>query len=84
MNYLRLSALLATAGLAAALSGCVVAPIDPGPVAVYPGPSVYVDPAPVVVVPGPGYYGGFYGFRGYRGHGGYGGYRGFRGHGHWR
>ncbi|MFC5523427.1 hypothetical protein [Polaromonas jejuensis] len=62
MNYMRFSGLLATAGLAALLSGCVVAPIGPRPYAVYPAPAVYVDPAPVVVVPAPGYYG----YRGYR------------------
>lgn len=60
MTYMRFSGLLATAGLAALLSGCVVAPIGPRPVAVYPAPPVYVEPAPVVVVPAPGYY---YGYR---------------------
>ena len=63
MNYKRLSA-LAAAGLAALLSGCVVAPIDPGPVAVYPSRPVYVQPAPIVVAPAPGYY-----YRPYRRHG---------------
>jgi hypothetical protein len=56
MNYKRLSALAASAGLAVLLSGCVVAPIDPGPVAVYPSRPVYVQPAPIVVAPAPGYY----------------------------
>ena len=56
MNYKRLSAFAAAAGLAVLLSGCVVAPIDPGPVAVYPSRSVYVQPAPIVVAPAPGYY----------------------------
>ena len=65
MKYMRFSGLLATTGLAALLSGCVVAPIGPRPYAVYPAASVYVEPAPVVVVPGPGYY-GRYGYRGYR------------------
>ena len=59
MNYKRLSALAASAGLAVLLSGCVVAPIDPGPVAVYPSRPVYVEPAPVVVVPAPGSYRGY-------------------------
>ncbi|SFU48605.1 hypothetical protein SAMN05216350_102130 [Polaromonas sp. YR568] len=56
MNYKRLSALAAAGGLAALLSGCVVAPIEPGPVAVYPSRPVYVQPAPIVVAPAPGYY----------------------------
>ncbi|MDB5967154.1 MAG: hypothetical protein JWQ72_3654 [Polaromonas sp.] len=56
MNYLRLGALIASAGAAALLSGCVVAPIGPRPYAVYPVRPVYVEPAPVVVVPAPGYY----------------------------
>jgi len=59
MNNKRLPALLATAGLAALLSGCVVAPIAPRPVAVYPAQPAYVEPAPVVVVPAPGYYRGW-------------------------
>ncbi|MEO6016898.1 MAG: hypothetical protein ABIP46_06555 [Polaromonas sp.] len=57
MNYMRLSGLVAAAGFAALLSGCVVAPIGPRPYAVYPARPVYVEPAPVVVVPAPGYYG---------------------------
>lgn len=56
MNNKRLPALLAVAGLAALLSGCVVAPVAPRPVAVYPAQPVYVEPAPVVVAPAPGYY----------------------------
>jgi hypothetical protein len=63
MNYMRFSSLLLTAGAAALLSGCVVAPIGYRPYAAYPAASVYVEPAPVVVVPAPGYYG--YGHRGY-------------------
>ena len=66
MNYLRLSASLAVAGVAALLSGCVVAPL--GPRAGYYGSQpVYVEPAvaPVVVVPAPRYYGGGY-YRGGR------------------
>ncbi len=59
MNYKRLSALTGAAGLAVLLSGCVVAPIAPRPVAVYPARPVYVEPAPVVVVPAPGYYRGY-------------------------
>lgn len=59
MNYKRLSALAGAAGLAVLLSGCVVAPIAPRPVAVYPARPVYVEPAPVVVVPAPGYYRGY-------------------------
>ena len=74
MNIKRLSGLLALAGLATLLLGCVVAPIGHRPYGVYPAASVYVEPAPVVVVPAPGY-GGYYGYRGYRGH---------RGHGYWR
>ena len=65
MKYMRFSGLLAMTGLAALLSGCVVAPIGARPYAVYPAASVYVEPAPVVVVPRYGYYGG-YGYRGYR------------------
>ena len=67
MHYMRIPVLLATAGLAALLSGCVVAPIEPYPVAAYPSYPVYVDPAPVIVVPAPRHH-GFYGHRGYRGH----------------
>ena len=59
MKYIRLFALLATAGLATLLSGCVIAPLGPRPVAVYPAPPVYVDPAPVVVVPAPRYHYGY-------------------------
>ncbi len=62
MCYKRLSALLATATLGILLSGCVVAPLGPRSVGMYPG-AVYVEPAPVVVVPAPGYY---YGHRGHR------------------
>jgi hypothetical protein len=64
MNNKRLPALVAAAGLAALLSGCVVAPVGP-PVAVYPSRPVYVEPAPVVVVPAPGYYRGW-GYRHWR------------------
>jgi|RhiMetStandDraft_8_1073273.scaffolds.fasta_scaffold342418_1 hypothetical protein len=63
MNYIRLSGLLATAGVAALLSGCVVAPVGYRPYAAYPDASVYVETAPVVVVPAP-----YYGYRGYRGY----------------
>jgi len=65
MNNKRLPVLLAAAGLAALLSGCVVAPIAPRPVAVYPAQPAYVEPAPVVVVPAPGYYRGW-GYRHWR------------------
>lgn len=65
MNYKRLSVLAGAAGLAVLLSGCVVAPIAPRPVAVYPARPVYVEPAPVVVVPAPGYYRGW-GYRHWR------------------
>ena len=58
MNNKRFPALVAAAGLAALLSGCVVAPVGP-PVAVYPSRPVYVEPAPGVVVPAPGYYRGW-------------------------
>jgi hypothetical protein len=64
----RLSAVLAFGGLAALLSGCVVAPVG---YESYPTGQVYVQPPPVIVAPG------FYG-RGYYGH------RGYRGHGYWR
>ena len=59
MNYKRLSGLLAAAGMATLLSGCVVAPIGARPYGTYGtyGGPVYVEPAPVVVVPAPGYYG---------------------------
>ncbi len=60
MKTLRILGAAAAAGLAALLSGCVVAPIG-RPVAVYPARPVYIEPAPVVVVPAPRYY--------YRGHG---------------
>ena len=66
MTYIRLSTLAAATGLAALLSGCVVAPIDPGPVAVYPSRPVYVQPAPIVVAPAPGYYYRPYGYRHWR------------------
>lgn len=62
MKSLRFSGLLAMAGLAALLSGCVVAPVG-RPVAYYPARPVYVEPAPVVLVPAPYPY---YGYRGYR------------------
>ncbi len=52
MNYKRLSALVAVGGMAALLSGCIVAPIGPRPYGVYPARPVYVEP-----VPAPGYYG---------------------------
>ncbi|MFI5445804.1 hypothetical protein [Polaromonas sp. UC242_47] len=63
MKNMRLSALLAITGLAATLSGCVVAPIGPGPVAVYPA-GAYVAP---VVVPSVQLNYGYYGYRGYYG-----------------
>lgn len=52
--------LLAVLAASAALSGCVVAPIEPGPV-------VYASPAPVVVAPRPYYAYPRYGYwhRGY-------------------
>ena len=62
MCYKRLSALLATATFGILLSGCVVAPLGPRSVGMYPEAAVYVEPAPVVVVPAPGYY---YGHRGH-------------------
>jgi hypothetical protein len=78
-NFKRLSGLLAFSGLAAALSGCVVAPVGYDTYGGYPSGQVYVAPPPVVVAPG--YYGrGYYG-RGYYGHPGH---RGYRGHGYWR
>lgn len=68
MKYTRFSGLLAMAGLAALLSGCVVAPIGTYPVGAYPAyPSVYVEPAPLVIVPGFRHHG----HRGYSGHGGH-------------
>lgn len=75
MKFVRLSAWVASAGAAALLSGCVVAPIGHRPVAVYPH-GVYVEPAPVIVVPGPRFHYGY----GYRGHPGYRGHHGHRGH----
>ena len=68
----RLLGLVATAGFATLLSGCVVAPIGPRPVVDYRAHPVYVGPASIVVVPAPPRY---YGYPGYPG------YRGFR---HWR
>lgn len=73
-GFKRLAGLLALGGLAALVSGCVVAPVGYRTYGAYPAASVYVEPAPVVVVPGPygyGGYGGHGGYRGYRGHGGY-------------
>ncbi|MES2364148.1 MAG: hypothetical protein V4646_20435 [Pseudomonadota bacterium] len=69
MKSLRFSGLLVMGSLAALLSGCVVAPLEPGPYAAYPAGPVYANPAPVVVVPAP-----YFGYRGW-------GYRGYR---HWR
>jgi hypothetical protein len=60
MKKIRMASALAFAGLAAVLSGCVVAPIG-RPVAYYPAQPVYVEPAPIVVVPAP-----YYGYRGHR------------------
>ena len=71
-NLKRLAGLLAFGGLAAVLSGCVVAPVGYETYGAYPSGQVYVAPPPVVVSPG------YYGYRG-----GY-GYRGYRGHGYWR
>lgn len=65
---IHLTGLVAAAGFAALLSGCVVAPIGPRPVVVYRAPPVYVEPAPVVVVPGPPRYYGYPGYPGYRGY----------------
>jgi hypothetical protein len=76
--------------LAAALSGCVVAPAAPYPQAYplpYPPAQVVVQPPPIYVgpayrFPAPRYYGAPYRWGGgYRHHGGHGG-RG--GHGGWR
>jgi hypothetical protein len=71
-NLKRLAGLLAFGGLAAVLSGCVVAPVGYDAYGGYPSGQVYVAPPPVVVAPG------FYGYRGGYGH------RGYRGHGYWR
>ncbi len=69
---LRLTALVVSAGAAAMLTGCVVAPIGPPVAVVRPAP-VYVEPAPAVVVRPYGYYGYprpyGYGYYGWRGHG---------------
>lgn len=73
MKYLRIPAFLATTSVLVLLSGCVVAPLETRPVAMYPGQPVYVQPVPLVVVPAPGYY---YGYRG--------AYHGHPGHRHWR
>jgi hypothetical protein len=60
MTLIRWSGLVAAAGAATLLSGCVVAPIGARPYAVYPAAQpVYVEPSAVVVVPAPGYYGGY-------------------------
>lgn len=79
MKSLRWSAGLAALGIAALLSGCVVAPVatEPYPYSAY-GP-VYVAPPPVVVVPSVRF-----GFGHHRGH--HHGHRhGFgHGQGHWR
>ena len=71
-NLKRLAGLLAFGGLAAVLSGCVVAPVGYETYGAYPSGQVYVAPPPVVVSPG------YYGYRGGYGH------RGYRGHGYWR
>ena len=71
MKALRLAPVGLLVAAAAALSGCVVAPVAPGG---YYGAPVYYQPAPVVVTPSIGIWGGY----GYRG-GGYGyGRRGWR------
>lgn len=76
-NFPRLAGLVALGGLAALLSGCVVAPVGYSGYDGYPTGTVYVAPPPVVVAPG------YYGYRGYGG--GHGHYRGYRGHGgRWR
>ena len=62
----RLTGIVAAAGLATLLSGCVVAPIAPRPVVVYRAPPVYVEPVPIVVVPAQPRYYGYPGYRGYR------------------
>jgi hypothetical protein len=71
-NLKRLAGVLASGGLAASLSGCVVAPVGYDTYGGYPSGQVYVAPPPIVVAPG------FYGYRGGYGH------RGYRGHGYWR
>ena len=77
-NLKRLTGVLAFGGLAAVLSGCVVAPVGYDAYGGYPSGQVYVAPPPVVVAPG------FYGYRNGYGHGGGHGNRGYRGHGYWR
>ena len=71
MRYRTLLPLLASIGLGALLSGCVVAPLA-GPYAYGAGGPVYAQPGPVVVTPAIGFY-GYYGYGGGRGgHGGHG------------
>jgi len=70
--FKRLTGVLASGGLAAALSGCVIAPVGYDSYGGYPSGQVYVAPPPVIVAPG------FYGHRGY------GGGHGHRGRGYWR
>jgi hypothetical protein len=71
-NLKRLAGVLAFGGLAAVLSGCVVAPLGYDSYGGYPSGQVYIAPPPIVVAPG------FYGNRSGYGH------RGYRGHGYWR
>ena len=77
-NLKRSVGLLAFGGLAALLSGCVVAPLGYETYGAYPSAPVVVAPPPVVVTPG------FYGYRGNQGYRGHYGYRGYRGDGYWR
>ena len=77
-NLKRSVGLLALGGLAALLSGCVVAPLGYEAYGAYPSGPVVVAPPPVVVAPG------FYGYRGNQGYRGHRGYRGYGGDGYWR
>lgn len=61
----RVLTLISLAAGAAALSGCVVVPTEPG--YGHGGPVYHAPPAAVIVAPPPRYWGGYYGRRYYDG-----------------
>ena len=66
MKILNIRLLTATAALATALSGCVVAPVGVRPVYAAPAGVVYV--APTYAIPAPGYAWGYHGYNGWGWH----------------